>query len=185
VTDTLQLEDAIQIHDLHGAPKLLVEWSSPWQEFVTSIRPACARSGARLAGEAPHGLFPYRGMLATLLLQAFLLFVIIVLPRQILRLRPYSPPKLQPYEVIYYSGDELPRTEDLGGAQAGVTGHAGGQEAHHRTQTIHPRLSTLPTLNFLLRSAQSPTCSPSSPTPARLRRKACTLHSLLPVSLPT
>ncbi len=44
---------------------------------------------------------------------------------------------MQPYEVIYYSGDELPRTEDLGGAQAGATGRAGGQEAHHRTQTIH------------------------------------------------
>jgi hypothetical protein len=134
VTDTLQLEEAIQLHD---APKLLVEWSSPWQEFVTSIRPAFARSGARLAGEAPHGLFPYRSLLASLLLEAFLLFVVAVLPGQIARLRPYSPPKLQPYEVIYYSGDELPRTEDLGGAQAGASGRAGGQEAHHRTQTIH------------------------------------------------
>ena len=134
MTDTLQLEDAIQLHD---APKLLVEWSSPWQEFVTSIRPAFARSGARLAGEAPHGLFPYRGMVASLLLESFLLFVVMVLPRQIARLRPYSAPKVRPYEVIYYSGDELPRTEDLGGARAGASGRAGGQEAHHRTQTIH------------------------------------------------
>jgi len=134
VTDTLQFENAIQLHD---APRLLVEWSSPWQEFVTSIRPAFARSGARLAGEAPHGLVPYRGLVASLLLELFLLFVVIVIPRQIDRLRPYSAPKLRPYEVIYYSGDELPRTEDLGGAQAGATGRAGGQEAHHRTQTIH------------------------------------------------
>jgi len=134
VTDTLQLEDSIQLHD---APKLLVEWSSRWEEFVTSIRPAFARSGARLAGEAPHGIFPYRGMLASLLLEALLVFVAIVVPREIDRLRPYAPPKLQPDEVIYYSGDELPRTEDLGGAQAGATGRAGGHEAHHRTQTIH------------------------------------------------
>jgi hypothetical protein len=134
VTETLQLEDAIQLHD---APKLLVEWSPRWDEFVTSIRPAFARSGTRLAGEAPHGLFPYRGMLAALSIQAFLLAVLMVLPGKIARLRPYAPPKLQPYEVIYYSGDELPRTEDLGGAQAGATGRAGGREAHHRSQTIH------------------------------------------------
>jgi len=134
VTDTLQLEDAIQLHD---APKLLVEWSPRWEEFVTSIRPAFARSGPRLAGESPYGIFPYRGMLASLLLEAFLLFVVMVLPRQIARLRPYAAPKLRPLEVIYYSGDELPRTEDLGGAQSGATGRAGGQEAHHRTQTIH------------------------------------------------
>jgi hypothetical protein len=137
VTDTLQLEDTIELRDLHDAPKLLVEWSSPWHEFVTSIGPAFARSGARLAGEAPHGLFPYRGLLASLLLEAFLLFVVMVLPRQIVRLRPYAAPKLRPFEVIYYSGDELPRTEDLGGTQAGASGRSGGQEAHHRTQTIH------------------------------------------------
>ncbi len=76
-------------------------------------------------------------MLAALLLEAFLLFVLIVIPKEIAELRPYAPPKVQPYEVIYYSGDELPRTEDLGGAQSGATGRAGGHEAHHRTQTIH------------------------------------------------
>jgi hypothetical protein len=62
---------------------------------------------------------------------------VVVIPRQINHLRPYAPPKLQPYEVIYYSGDELPRTEDLGGARAGASGRAGGHEAHHRSQTIH------------------------------------------------
>lgn len=134
--ETLQLEE-VAIVELHDAPKLLVEWSPRWEEFVTSIRPALARSGAQLAGEAPHGIFPYRGLLAALLLEAFLLFVVAVVPRQIARLRPYSAPKIRPYEVIYYSGDELPRTEDLGGAQSGTSGRAGGEEAHHRTQTIH------------------------------------------------
>ncbi|MGA8761277.1 MAG: hypothetical protein WB562_00155, partial [Candidatus Sulfotelmatobacter sp.] len=130
---TLQLEPAIVVQD---GPKLLVEWSSPWEEFVTSIRPAFGRSGERLAGETPYGVFPYRGLLAAWVLEAFLLFVIIVLPRHIARILPYAPPKVRPYEVVYYSGDELPRTEDLGGAQSGVTGRAGGREAHHRTQTI-------------------------------------------------
>src|SRR6202040_3541234 len=125
-----------RIIQLHDAPKLLVEWSPRWDDFVTSIRPALARSGPRLAGEAPHGAFPYRRMLASLLLESFLLFVVAVLPRQIDLLRPYAAQKLRPYEVIYYSADELPRTEDLGGAETGRAGRAGGQEAHHRTQTI-------------------------------------------------
>jgi hypothetical protein len=134
VTETLQLEELITLHD---APKLLVEWSPRWQEFTTNIRPAFARSGARLAGEAPFGILPYRGLIVSVLMQAFLVFVLMILPREIARLRPYAAPRLQPDEVIYYSGDELPRTEDLGGAQSGVTARAGGHEAHHRTQTIH------------------------------------------------
>ncbi len=135
MTRTLQL-DEVKIIQIDEAPKLLVEWSSRWDEFVTSIGPAFARSGPRLAGEAPHGAFPYRSMLASLLLESFVLFVLAILPRQIDRLRPYAAPQIRPYEVIYYSGDELPRTQDLGGSQAGATGRAGGQEAHHRTQII-------------------------------------------------
>jgi hypothetical protein len=43
-------------------------------------------------------------MVASLMLQAFLVFVLMVVPREIDRLRPYAPPRLQPVEVIYYSG---------------------------------------------------------------------------------
>jgi hypothetical protein len=132
---TLQLEE-VAIIPLHDAPQLLVEWSPRWEGFVTSIGPAFARSGGRLAGEAPDTLMPYRGMLKSFSLQFLVLFVLIVLPHQIDRLRPYAAPKVQSYDVIYYSGDELPRTEDLGGAQSGATGRAGGREAHHATQTI-------------------------------------------------
>jgi hypothetical protein len=135
LSETLQL-DQVRIIQLDDAPRLLVEWSSRWDEFVTSIGPAFARSGPRLAGEAPHGIFPYRGLIATVLLESFLLLVAAVLPRQIYRLRPYAAPRIRPDEVIYYSGDELPRTEDLGGAQSGKNARAGGEEAHHRTQTI-------------------------------------------------
>ncbi|MFY9789681.1 MAG: hypothetical protein WA474_05205 [Candidatus Sulfotelmatobacter sp.] len=132
--ETLQPEELTTLHD---APKLLVEWSPRWQEFTTSIRPAFSRSAPRLAGEAPFGILPYRGLIASLLLEAFLVFVVIVLPREVANLRPYAAPPIQREEVIYYSANELPRTEDLGGAQSGVSGRAGGQEAHHRTQTIH------------------------------------------------
>jgi hypothetical protein len=133
VTETLQLESALQLPD---PPRLLVEWAPRWQDFKTSIRPAFARSGRRLAGEAPLGLYHYRGMIAAFFLQAFLLFVFIVIPREIDRMRPYAPPRLAQEDIIYYSGDELPKTEDLGGAESGATGRAGGRQAHHRSQTI-------------------------------------------------
>ena len=136
MTQTLQLDQVAIIH-LHDAPQLLVEWSPRWEEFVTNIAPAFERSRPRLAGEAPDTLMPYRGMFASYLAQLFVLFVLIVLPKQIDRLRPYAAPKVSPYEVIYYSGNELPRTQDLGGAESGATGRAGGKEAHHPTQTIH------------------------------------------------
>ena len=49
---------------------LLVEWSSPWHEFVTSISPALSRSEARLAGESPFGLVPYRIMIPSYIVEA-------------------------------------------------------------------------------------------------------------------
>lgn len=133
MSETLQLEEIVELHD---APKLAVEWSSPWREFVSAIRPALARSEARLAGEAPFGLVPLRIMISSYLLEAFLIFAWMVVQVKIQELRPYVAPRLPSHDVIYYSGDELPRTEDLGGAEAGTTGRAGGDEAHHRTQTI-------------------------------------------------
>jgi hypothetical protein len=137
VNATLQLEEPVrQKDDLQDAPKLLVEWSSPWREFTDSIRPALARSERRLAGEAPFGLIPLRIMVPSYLLEAFLIFAAIVVQVKVAELRPFVVPRLSSHDVIYYSGDELPRTEDLGGAQAGATGRAGGDEAHHNTQTI-------------------------------------------------
>ena len=116
--------------------KLLIEWSSPWQEFLTAIRPALARSPEALAGEARTGLVSYRGMFASWIVEAALLALAIMLSEAIGRLRPYEPPSLPKYDVIYFSGEELPQTQDAGGAQAGRSGRAGGHEAHHRTQTI-------------------------------------------------
>jgi TonB family protein len=133
VSETLQLEETVELHD---APKLLVEWSPRWREFVGSIRPAMARSERRLAGEAPFGLLPLRIMVPSYVLEAFLIFAAIAIQVKITQMRPFVVPRLSRHDVIYYSGDELPRTEDLGGAEAGTAGRAGGDQAHHRTQTI-------------------------------------------------
>ena len=117
-------------------PRLLVEWSSRWEEFKSALRPALARPPKRLAGEAPVGMFPYRGMLVCWLLECLLLIAIIVLPERFVSLEIPAPPTRPQWDVIYYSGDELPQTQDRGGAEAGKSGRAGGQQAHHRTQTI-------------------------------------------------
>ncbi len=121
---------------MNGELKLLVEWSSPWREFVTAIRPALARSPNPLAGEARTGLVPYRGMLASWIIEGAVLALGIMLSQKIASLRPLELPSMPTYDVIYFTGEELPRTEDAGGAQAGRSGRAGGHEAHHRTQTI-------------------------------------------------
>jgi hypothetical protein len=137
----------VTVLQLDGAPvttqagterelKLLVEWSSPWEEFRTSIRPACTRSPRRLAGEARTEIFPYRGMLLSLGLEILILLAITIIPAKIASMTPYETPKQAKYDVIYYSADELPRMEDAGGAQTGHSGRAGGREAFHHTQTI-------------------------------------------------
>ncbi len=117
-------------------PRLLVEWSSRWEEFKSALRPALARPPKALAGEAPIGIFPYRGMLACWLLECLLLIAVIVLPERFASLQIPAPPTRPQWDVIYYSADELPQTQDRGGAEAGRSGRAGGQQAHHRTQTI-------------------------------------------------
>jgi hypothetical protein len=126
-------------------PHLLVEWSSRWEELKSSVGPAFTRPRKRLAGEAPIGMFPYRGMLICWLLECLLLIAIVVLPGRFASLEMPLPPARPQWDVIYYSGDELPQTQDQGGAQAGKSGRAGGQQAHHRTQTIHVARGETPT----------------------------------------
>jgi hypothetical protein len=117
-------------------PRLLVEWSSRWEEFKSAFGPALTRAPKALAGEAPIGIFPYRGMLASWLLELLLLIAIIVLPARFESLQLPAPPTRLHWDVIYYSGDELPQTQDRGGAQSGKSGRAGGDQARHRTQAI-------------------------------------------------
>lgn len=117
--------------------KLLVEWSSPWEEFKTAIRPAFVRSPKALAGEAKSGLFPLRGMVGTCVAEIALFALFILATRGLDSMHPFQPPTPPKYDVIYYTGNELPRIADAGGAQTGHTGRSGGREAHHPTQVIH------------------------------------------------
>jgi hypothetical protein len=121
---------------VNDAPKLLVEWSSRREEFLSALRPALGRSPQRLAGEAQTGLFPYWGILISWGFELALLVAIIVIPAKLAIMQPYEPAPKPKYDIIYYSGNELPKTEDVGGAQAGHSGRAGGREAYHPTQTI-------------------------------------------------
>jgi hypothetical protein len=118
------------------APKLLVEWSSPWQEFLTAVGPAMGKSAKPLAGEARTGMFPYRGLLMTWAMEALVLLAAIILPGKLASMQPYQPPAKPKYDVIYFSGEELPQTQDAGGAHSGTSGRTGGHHAYHRTQTI-------------------------------------------------
>jgi hypothetical protein len=146
--------------------KLLVEWSSPWEEFVTAIRPALSRSPEPLDGEAPTGLFPYRGMLLSLTVEIALLVVMIVLPEKLARMRPVQPKAPPQYDVIYFSGDELPRTEDAGGAKTGRSGRSGGREGHHATQVI--RVARGPSLKEQVVDAPKLDLPPSDSSVANL-----------------
>ena len=137
MSKTLQLDRVVVIREPRpDAPKLLVEWASRWHNFITSIKPAFSRSQARLAGEAPFGLIPLRIMVPSYVMEAIVIAAAIAIPIKIEQLRPRVVPRLTSHDVIYYSGDELPRTEDLAGSESGRTGLAGGDEAYHRTQTI-------------------------------------------------
>jgi hypothetical protein len=81
--------------------KLLVEWSDPWQEFVSSIYPALSRSCRPLAGEAPTGLIPYRGILASWAVEVALV-ASIALPK-LAELRPCSPSLPKYHHVTYFA----------------------------------------------------------------------------------
>jgi hypothetical protein len=121
---------------VNDTPKFLIEWPSRWEEFLSAIGPALGRSPTRLAGEAQTGLFPYWGILVSWALELLLLVAAIVIPAKLSSLQPYEPPAKPKYDIIYYTGNEIPKTEDVGGAQAGRSGRAGGREAYHPTQTI-------------------------------------------------
>ena len=121
---------------MNDAPNFLIEWPSRWDEFLTAIGPAFGRSPKRLAGEAQTGLFPYWGILVSWAFELLLLVAAIVIPAKLASMQPYEPPPKPKYDIIYYTGNELPKTEDLGGAEAGRSGRSGGREAFHPTQTI-------------------------------------------------
>ena len=121
---------------LNEVPQLLVQWSSPWEEFVSSLGPALHRSPPALDAEAKAGLFPWRGILAASLVE--IVAVVATAMAHPMGSSPLAAIQEQPRsrDIIFYSADELPRTRDLGGAPKGEEGRSGGSSAHHAVQTI-------------------------------------------------
>lgn len=120
---------------MNQAPQLLVNWSSRWQEFLGALGPALRRSPPKLRLEARAGLFPVRGMALSLLIEAMALATAIAHPAGVTE-APITESVNRTPEVIYFSADELPQTEDLGGAAAGLHGARGGASQPHPSQVI-------------------------------------------------
>ncbi len=116
------------------APQLLIEWSSPWREFLAAIGPAIRPSPPRLGFETQAGLFPVRGMVLAMLLEIAALAGTMALRLERIQPTSFEAPPIA-HDVIYFSADELPRTEDLAGAAGGKAGRSGGASMRH-TQTI-------------------------------------------------
>ena len=113
--------------------QLLVEWSSPWEEFVSAIRPALRKSPPALALEAKAGLFPWRGLILSALLEV----AILAAATGHSAMQPVALETSHPaHDVIYFSADELPQMQDAGGASAGPMGRSGGSSAHTPKQII-------------------------------------------------
>src|SRR5216684_3139626 len=115
-------------------PQLLIEWSSPWHEFCSAIGPALRRSPPRLSLETRAGLFPFRGILVTMLLEIAALAAAMVPANAVQPVALQSPRPTR--DIIYFSADELPRAQDLAGAVSGSHGQRGGAAIHHPTQVI-------------------------------------------------
>jgi hypothetical protein len=138
---------------MNDAPRLLVEWSSPWREFLAAIGPALRPSPPRLRLETRAGLFPFRGMLLAMLLEIAALAGVMVLPLN--RIQPVSFQATPPHDVIYFSADELPRTQDLAGAGGGKAGRSGGASLRHtqaikvaRDEVVRERVADAPRLDL-------------------------------------
>ena len=174
--------------------KLLLEWSSPWQEFRASLGPALRPSPPKLRMEAQAGLFPGREMLLVLLLEVAALATVMARPvgiseRDTAQLTP------QTHDILYFTADELPRTDDFAGGRAGRHGASGGSSLQHPTQTIKvsrgekldSRVVDAPSLdlpqsesqisNLLAYKASVPP-APASPIKVRANRQQPTEHAL-------
>lgn len=116
-------------------PQLLIQWPSPWREFLSSLGPALRPSPPRVHMETQAGLFPARGLLLAFLLEAAALAAMIARPIALEQPDP-AQAALEPHDVIYFTADELPRTEDFAGGRSGRHGASGGASLQHPTQAI-------------------------------------------------
>jgi TonB family protein len=97
-----------------------------------------ADTQATLEGECQAGAAPGRSTAMSFVLHAVVVVFLAVVPARIIHANEallHLNPEAQ-YQVIYYSGHELPQMLDAGGAQAGKSGRSGGRELFNPTQTI-------------------------------------------------
>jgi len=117
--------------------RFLVAWEKRWPAFKAAVRPALSRSRPRLAFECPVGARRNATSYTSILLHVAAILVLVALPVQIHRMRErIYPIENHQYEVIYYSGEDLPQIFDLGGKAKGAAGTSGGAELRQETQVI-------------------------------------------------
>ena len=140
---------------MSDTPQFLIEWSSPWREFVASIGPAIRRSPPRLGSETRAGLFPFRGMLLAMVLEIAALTAGAMVHLDRIEPTSFQPPPPAHDDVVYFSADELPRTTDLGGAAGGKAGRSGGASLKHtqaikvaREEAVRERVADAPQLDL-------------------------------------
>jgi hypothetical protein len=129
-------------------PKLLLEWEPRWQNFVSSVRPAVARSAARLEAECDRTLALVHGPFTSLILH-FSAVVLLFLPFDVAhssRVR-INPPIGKGSKVIYFTGRYLPELKDRGGAQYGRSGASGGSQSSNTQGIRVARGTSFATMN--------------------------------------
>jgi hypothetical protein len=114
--------------DSFPEPKLLLEWEPRWRNFVSSVRPAVARSAARLEAECDRTLALVHGPLTSFVLH-FSAVALLFLPLAHSSRVRLQNPLGKGSEVIYFSGPYLPELTDRGGAQYGRRGTSGGSQS--------------------------------------------------------
>lgn len=185
---------------MSDALRLLIEWPSPWKEFVAAVGPALRASPPMLSEEARTGLFPARGMALAFVLEIAALATAIAHPVEVVQSAVAQLPQRSADEVIYFSAKEMPRTEDLAGAAAGKHGTSGGASMHHASQAIrvtrserlHERVSDVPKLNLPRSESQlsnllaykAPTPSPAPAEALPLERRAPRMDMVVAPPLP-
>src|SRR5512138_2775394 len=103
--------------------RLTVNWERRWPAFVSSVRPALTRTDKPLDAECPAGLFSRHGIGLSLAGHVGVIVILALLSARVLRGPDLGLQQAaKHYDVIYYSGDLLPQTEDAGGAEAGREG---------------------------------------------------------------
>ncbi len=121
--------------------KLYIQWEPKWEGFRAAIQPALGRSAQELEGECPLGMQSHRSLTWSVVLHAGAIVTMLLVSANIVRINRLRTATVSqstsPYEVIYYSGEELPQMQDTGGAAEGKVGKSGGREVFHPAQAIN------------------------------------------------